>query len=115
MRLLLDCDLSSHGLVRLLEKRRHDVVAAGRVIGLRELDDPDLFELAQRERRIVITHNLADFPDILVDWGQSGRVHHGCVLCRQPPNAYGEIARRLDRWFVAHPTPRSWRNLAVWL
>lgn len=115
MHLLLDCDLSSRGLVRLLEKRGHDVLAAGLVGGLRELDDVDLFELAQREHRIVLTHNLADFPDILVDWGQSGRTHHGCILSRLPANAYAEIVRRLDRWLMVYPTQGAWRDLAVWL
>ena len=113
--MLLDCDLCSRGLVRLLEKRGHDVLAAEFMAGIRELDDPELFELAQRERRIVITHNLADFPDILVDWGQAGRKHHGCILSRLPANAFAEIVRRLERWLAAYPSQGSWRNLAVWL
>jgi hypothetical protein len=65
LRLLLDADTSSHTLVRLLTERGHDVVAAGLVDELKQLDDPVLFAVAQEQRRIVVTHNVHDFPDIL--------------------------------------------------
>lgn len=62
LRLLLDADLSSRGLVRLLEGRGHDVVAAGLVDALKQLDDPILFAVAQEQRRVLITHNVHDSP-----------------------------------------------------
>ena len=54
LRLLLDADLSSHMLVRLLTDRGHDVVAAGLVDTLKQLDDPILFAIAQEQRRIYV-------------------------------------------------------------
>jgi hypothetical protein len=108
LRLLLDADLSSRSLVRMLTKRGHDVVAAGFVGELRQLDDPILFAAAQEQRRVVITHNVHDFPDILRAWAEAGRSHHGCILSFLPTNAYGEMGRRFARWFQRFPSPGDW-------
>jgi hypothetical protein len=108
LRLLLDADLSSRSLVRMLTERGHDVVAARVVDELKQLDDPILFAVAQEQRRIVITHNVHDFPDILRAWAEAGRGHHGCILSFLPTNAFGEIGRRFDRWFQQFPSPADW-------
>ena len=113
MRLLLDADLSSHSLVRLLRERGHDVVAAGRERDLQQLDDPVLFAVAQEQRRIVVTHNSHDFPDILREWAEAGRSHHGCILSFVATNAYAEMITRFDRWFERHPVESDWVDRAV--
>lgn len=113
--LLLDSDMSSHGLRRALAGRGHDVVAAGLRSDLRQLGDPLLFALAQAEERIVITHNVRDFPDILAAWAQVNRSHHGCVLSHLPTNAFAEMARRFDRWFERFPSRRDWLDRVVHL
>ena len=113
LRLLLDADLSSRGLVRLLRERGHDVLAAGRTDDLKQLDDPILFAVAQQERRLMITHNVHDFPDILRDWAEAGRSHHGCILSFIPTNAYGEMIRRFDRWFQQFPSENDWIDRVV--
>lgn len=115
LRLLLDADTSSHGLVRVLDEAGHDVVAAGLRDELKQLDDPILFAFAQSERRILITHNLADFPGILGEWASAGRAHHGCVLSSLPTNAFGEMRRRLELWFGHFPTAEHWLDRAVHL
>lgn len=115
LRLLLDADLSSHGLVRILESRGHDVLAAGFRDDLKQLDDDILFAFAQQEGRVTITHNTADFPGILVAWAQAGRSHHGCILSHVPTNAFGEMERRFGRWFDRFPTQRDWLDRAVHL
>ncbi len=106
-------DLSSHSLLRILGERGHDVVAAGFVDDLRQLDDPILFAVAQEQRRAMITHNAHDFPDILRDWAEAGRSHHGCVVSFLPTNAYGEMSKRFDRWFQLFPTQRDWIDRVV--
>lgn len=111
--LLLDADLSSHTLIRLLTERGHEVVAAGLVNELKQLDDPVLFAVAQEQRRVVITHNVHDFPDILRAWADAGRSHHGCILSFLPTNAYGEMIRRLDRWFQQFPSANDWIDRSV--
>jgi hypothetical protein len=113
LRLLLDADTSSHTLVRLLTERGHDVVAAGLVDELKQLDDPVLFAVAQEQRRIVVTHNVHDFPDILRAWAEAGRSHRGRVLSFLPTNAYGEMIRRFDRWFEQLPTPGDWIDRSI--
>jgi hypothetical protein len=115
LRLLLDSDMSSHSLVRILEKAGHDVLAAGLRDELKQLDDRILFAFAQHEERVVITHNLADFPEILGEWAVSGRVHHGCILSALPTNAFGEMERRFEIWFGHFPSPGQWLDRAVYL
>ena len=115
LRLLLDADLSSHALVRVLEKAGHDVLASGFRDDLKQLDDEILFAFAQQERRVTITHNTADFPDILVAWAQAGRSHHGCILSHVPTSAFGEMNRRFERWFGQFPTQEDWLDRAVHL
>lgn len=113
LRLLLDADLSSHALVRILRERDHEVLAAGLDDDLRQLDDPVIFAVAQQGRRIVITHNSHDFPDILREWAEAGRSHHGCLISHLPTNAYGEMARRFDRWFGQFPSHEEWIDRAA--
>ena len=96
LRLLLDADLSSHRLVSVLHEAGHDVLATGFDDGLEQLDDPILLAVAQELRRIVITHNSHDFPDILGEWAEASISHHGCMISRLPTNAYGELSRRFE-------------------
>jgi hypothetical protein len=115
LRLLLDADMSSRSLVRILTERGHDVVAAGRREDLKQLDDPLLFAAAQAEMRILITHNVRDFPEVLSEWAEAGRKHHGCILSHLPTNAFAEMTVRFDRWFGRFPHGRDWVDRAVHL
>jgi hypothetical protein len=115
LRLLLDADLSSPRLVRGLSEAGHDVLAAGFDDRLRQLDGPILFAVAQLARRLVITHNSHDFPDILSEWAEAGRSHHGCIISHVPTHADGEMSRRLERWFGRFPTQLHWIDRAVHL
>lgn len=113
MRLLLDADLSSHALHGILTRNGHDVLPAGLVADLKQLDDPPLFAVAQEQARIMITHNVHDYPNILRDWAAASRSHHGCILSHLPTNAYGEMEQRLQRWFQHSPRADDWIDLAV--
>jgi len=115
LRLLLDSDLSSHGLLRILDGSGYEVVAAGFRDDLRQLDDEILFAFAQSEQRVVITRNTADFPDILAAWAEASRSHHGCILSQLPTDAFGEMERRFDRWFSRFPAQHDWLDRAVHL
>jgi hypothetical protein len=64
---------------------------------------------------LTITHNTADFPDILVTWAESGRSHHGCILSHLATNAFGEMERRFERWFSRFPEQDDWVDRAVHL
>jgi hypothetical protein len=113
LRLLLDCDLSSRGLLRAVSELGHDVLAAGRSDDLRQLDDRILFAVAQDERRLMVTHNSHDFPDILREWAEAARSHHGCVTSHLPTNADGEMSRRFDRWLQLFGSQADWIDRAV--
>lgn len=113
MRLLLDADLSSHALLGILTRHGHDVIAAGLVPDLRQLDDPPLFAVAQEQARITMTHNVHDYPDILRDWAEAGRSHHGCILSHLATNAYGQMDQRLQQWFQRCPRADDWTDVAV--
>lgn len=115
LRLLLDADMSSHSLIRILEEAGHDVVAAGLRDDLKQLDDRILFTSAQSEKRIMVTHNLADFPDILVEWAAAGHPHYGCILSAVPTNDFRAMKRRFDEWFVRFPSPDHWLDRAAYL
>lgn len=101
--------------MHILEDAGHDVLAAGFRDDLKQLDDEILFAFAQQEQRITITHNSADFPEILVAWAHAGRSHHGCMLTHVPTNAFGEMERRFARWFDRFPTSEDWLDRAVHL
>jgi len=116
LRLLLDADLSSRALVRILsEQLGHDVLAAGLDDDLKQLDDRILFTVAQEEQRILVTHNSHDFPDILREWAEARRTHHGCVISTIATNDYGEMQRRFARWFQQFPSRQDWVDRAVYL
>jgi hypothetical protein len=112
---LLDADMSSHALVQLLTELGHDVVAGGLDPQLAQLDDPMLFVAAQEERRLLVTHNAADFPDILREWAEAGRSHHGCIVSHVATNDYGEMRRRFARGFTLLPAPADWVDRACHL
>lgn len=116
LRLLLDAGISSHALVRILSGRLgHDVVAAGLDDELKQLDDHVLFAAAQQGQRILITHNTHDFPEILREWAEARRSHHGCVISTIATNDYGEMTRRLTKWFRLLPAAEDWVDRAVYL
>jgi transposase-like protein len=115
LRLLVDADLCSRSLLRFLTERGYDILAAGLVDTLKQLDDAILFAAAQEQHRLVLTHNAHDFPDIVRDWAEAGRRHHGIVISCIPTNAYAEMQRRLDRWLALYPANEDWIDRAVFL
>lgn len=80
MRLFLDAHLSGRAVGRALRDRGHDVVALDEHRELDAIGDSELLELASAEGRILVTHNVADFPGILRDWAEERRSHRGCVI-----------------------------------
>src|SRR5439155_2228907 len=106
---------ASHGLLTILPRGRYDVVASGLIDELKQLDDRILFAVAQEQRCLMLTHNSHDFPDVLREWADARRQHHGCIISAVPTNAYAEMERRLDRWFRLYPVQDDWIDLAVFL
>ena len=80
MRLLLDAHLSGKVIGRQLRSKDHHVRALDEHRELDGIDDSEVLALATAERRILITHNVKDFPDILREWAEAGRPHAGCIV-----------------------------------
>jgi hypothetical protein len=100
----------------MLRKTGHDVLAVDEHRELEGVPDPALMELAAEQRRILVTFNVQDFPDILREWAGEGRDHGGCILMVGLDHSeFGLIATCLDTAFQRIPDPESWRNLPMFL
>ena len=98
MKLLLDEEISGKVAERLRD-RGHDVMAAAEDPGLRGLSDPDLFDVAQRQGRALVTYNRADFEPIIREYAAMRRQHHGLVIVhpmRFPSWEFGRMAAALE-------------------
>lgn len=112
MKLLLDEQISGKVTDRL-RKQGHDVVAATADPALRGLSDPDLFEVAQRQKRVVVSYNRADFEAIVRDYSAAGQEHHGLVIVhpgRFPSWEFARLAKALAKQLLP---PGG--NFVVWL
>lgn len=98
MRLLLDAHVSGPRVGAPLRRGGHDVRALDQEPELEGLDDEDLLALATAEGRVLVTFNVADFPDILREWGASGRSHAGVILVYGIGHGeFGLILRGIER------------------
>lgn len=112
MRLLLDEQISGKVASRLRE-RGVDVVAVTDEPALRGLSDPDIFEVAQQQKRAVVTYNRTDFEAIIRDYAAAGREHHGLVIVHPGRFPSGELVR-LAKALSNQALPPG-GNFVVWL
>jgi hypothetical protein len=109
MRLLLDAHVSGRAVGSRLEAMGHDVRALDREPGLEALDDDDVLALATSDERILVSHNVADFPRILREWAAASRSHAGVVLVyRIDHREFDLIARGVERWLERRPAQSDW-------
>ena len=109
MRLLLDAHVSGRAVGERLEAIGHEVRALDREPALEGLDDDEVLELATSEERILVTHNVSDFPRILREWAASGRSHAGVILVyRIDHREFGLIVRGVERWLERRPAHPEW-------
>ncbi len=59
----MDEDSQSRAQLNLLRADGHDVVAIGE-LGKNGAPDPEVFDLAQRLKRVLLTHNAEDFHEL---------------------------------------------------
>jgi hypothetical protein len=109
VRLLLDAHVSGPNVGRRLEQKGHDVRALDQERALEGLDDDEVLALATSERRILVTHNVADFPRILRDWAAAQRAHAGVILVYGIDHSeFALIARGIERWLQLRPEQADW-------
>jgi hypothetical protein len=112
VKLLLDEQISGKVADRLREQGR-DVVAVTADPALRGLSDPDLFDVAQRQQRTVVTYNRADFEPIVRDYAANGQDHHGLVIVHPGRFPSWEFAR-LTKALAKQALPPG-GNFVIWL
>jgi hypothetical protein len=113
MRLLLDAHVSGGSVGGPLRDRGHDVRALDQEPELEGLDDEDVLAIAIEDSRILVTHNIADFPEILREWAGAGRSHAGVILVYGiGQSEFGLILRGIKRWFEIRPRQNDWLDFA---
>lgn len=101
MKLLLD-EMWLPVIAAQLRRRGYDVVAVVERAELRSALDDVLFEVSQRESRIIVTDNGDDFCRIAADARGSGRGHIGLILTndrrfsRHHPRIIGNMVTALS-------------------
>ena len=118
MRLLLDEHFSPE-VARQLRARGHEVASARERPELHGLADAELLDVAVRERRAIVTENVADFMELhrraLVSSSHAGIV---CTSGRRFPRTrrgIGVLVRALEALLVADPRTDALRDQVVWL
>ena len=111
MRLLLDAHVSGPNVGRRLAQNGHDVRALDQDPALEGLDDDEVLAVATTERRIRVTHNVADFPRILREWAAAQRTHAGVILVYGVDHSeFALIARGIERWLQLRPDQEHWTD-----
>ena len=106
MKALLDEQLSPQIAARLRDKG-YDVEAVAERGDLVGSTDREIFELAAREGRAVITNNVRDFRPLAAQWLGQGRLHAGVILV--PPTrtrtraAVPALADAIEQVLRDHP------------
>ena len=114
MRLILDAHVSGPRVGRRLADRGHDVRALDQEPELEGLDDDEVLALAAAERRILITHNIADFPAIMREWAAAGRSHAGVILVYGIDHReFDLLVRGIERWLELYEKDEGWVDFAA--
>jgi hypothetical protein len=97
VKLLLDEQISGKVAERL-RGQGCDVVAIAEDGALRGLSDPDVFEIAQAQKRAVVTYNRVDFEAINLEYAELGREHQGIAIVhplRFPSRDFARLTKAL--------------------
>jgi DICT domain-containing protein len=109
MRLLLDAHVSGRRVGEALRVQGHDVRALDEERQLEGLPDDEVLALATAEERILVTHNIAHFPEILRDWAEASRSHAGVILVYGiDHNEFDLVERGVRRLFELRPSQEAW-------
>jgi predicted nuclease of predicted toxin-antitoxin system len=104
VRLLLNEQINPHAAV-VLRARGCDVVTADD-LGTRGATDEEQLSAAVRNRRTLVTYNIADFAVLAGEWARRGLTHWGIVLVSErtvSQRSVGDLARALERLVMEFP------------
>lgn len=119
MRLCLDQHYAPR-IAAALRERGHDVISAEAESELRGLPDEELLSYCVRERRALVTENVADFMPLVHRLVTRGDEHYGLLFSSPAsmPRSAGTIGlfvEVLDRLLRGSPGEDALRNQARWL
>jgi predicted nuclease of predicted toxin-antitoxin system len=114
VRLLLDAHVSGPRVGRALEAAGHHIRGLDQAPELEGLADPDVLALATEERRILVTHNIRDFPEIVREWMEAQRTHAGVILVYAIDHReFQLVTAGIERLLALHPEAEDWADLTV--
>lgn len=106
MKALLDEQLSPQ-IARLLRERGLDVEAVAERSDLPQASDAEIFDVASREQRAVVTNNIKDFRPLAAERLTDGRGHAGLILVpasrSRSRGATGALADTIERVMRTRP------------
>jgi len=116
VRLFLDAHISGRRIAQALRRRHNDVRATDEERQLDGASDEALLELAMEENRIMVTFNVADFPDIARRWAEANRSHAGLiVVVGIDHREFGTILRAIDRCLATRPNQAAWNDMTLFV
>ena len=114
MRLILDAGVSGGAIGDRLAAVGHDVRAVDREPELDTLDDDELLAEATADRRVLVTFDVADYPDVLREWGMGGRAHAGVIVLHGIDDGdFGLVVQGVQRWLRRYPELEEWHDRSV--
>lgn len=114
MRLLLDAHVSGTGVGAALERNGHDIRALDREPANEGLHDEAVLMLAAADGRILVTHDVADFPEILRHWAEAGRSHAGVILVQGVEQSeFGVVIRGIERLLSGRTRQQDWIDVSA--
>jgi predicted nuclease of predicted toxin-antitoxin system len=116
VRLFLDAHISGRRIAQALRRRHHDVRAADEERQLDGATDEALLEVAAGEDRIMVTFNVADFPDIARRWAEAVRSHAGLIIVVGIDHReFGAILRAIDRCVTTRADQAAWKDFTLFV
>lgn len=79
------------------------------------LPDIDVFAMAQRERRSVVTENVRHYRPLAAQAVDAGDGHCGVLYVASSRHGIGALLDLLERAAAQHPGDDDLRNREVWL
>lgn len=114
MRFLLDAHVSGPEVGSRLRTAGHDVRALDQEPSLEGVGDEDVLALACEDERILVSHDIRDFPNILREWTVAQRSHPGVILVYGIDHSeFDLVVSGIERLLALYPEPDNWTDLAA--
>jgi len=100
-----------------LQKKGYDVATA-EGLGTRGARDAEQLATAASEHRALVTYNIADFHELVMEWSRRGLTHWGIIFVSEKTisqRSIGPLIRALQQLLDELPAEDSLLNQAIYL